>query len=679
MSKTSTKELSISFYDAESKNGLQNLSFAVRVDGVERRVSYQSSSKNGENITLKGEILPNLINCETEINKLNDKCIIFKHRLINLSENRNFALSDLKTLQTESESGVSFGSTCNNWDLRFCHSDNLRIEKFPHCQMNAPYVKILPEHPTLFGTGEDQPFPGIYFTHRDYKHGLVIASATQDKTYQNYFIQRIGLPSPYSAFSCFEIQHELPLCHEYHLDAGTQLELDGTYVEILEDTHPEDAFEHYLAYLADNNDFRGKNTHILDEAMYCSWNYGRFSEQTVDTLLPTAKFIAEKLPNIKYFLIDAGYTKGVEGQWGGVRNNFNDAFYPEPNDAVNPDRFPNGMKAFADEIRALGLKPSLWWSPTTRIDSKIYEDHPDWFLRRKDGELYLIGDTQGFLDLSHDGARAFMDKVLSVVLGEWGMEALKMDFWSHQFEDRHIAVGKRNHTAIDNRNILFDLVRKHLPDDGIFMTCVAVGMGNPFLATHADTFRNTIDIGKGDWREQIHTSYWALPSLAKAGRQTYLHNNDSAGIYSESTQDENFFRLTWCWITMGIQEMGGYFEKLESHYVEAIKKFTDRCDRGHRCLCPDEKAWRGEPLPEILYVNYPEDSQSQSAGISQSIAFFNWSDETQIISIERKRLSQSGPVSVEDFWTGEQSNWSDDFISLQLAPRSSKLFDVLKA
>jgi hypothetical protein len=31
-----------------------------------------------------------------------------------------------------------------------------------------------------------------------------------------------------------------------------------------------------------------------------------------------------------------------------------------------------------------------------------------------------------------------------------------------------------------------------------------------------------------------------------------------------------------------------------------MRKLTDRCDRGYRVHCPDDRAFAGVPLPEVL-------------------------------------------------------------------------------
>jgi hypothetical protein len=209
------------------------------------------------------------------------------------------------------------------------------------------------------------------------------------------------------------------------------------------------------------------------------------------------------------------------------------------------------------------------------------------------------------------------------------------------------------------------------------MTCVATGMGNPFIGQWADTYRNTIDIGVGTWDEQIRNCIWALPTLGFEGRKSFLLNNDSVGIMSQHPDNENEFRFTWTFMNMGLIETGGRMETWPEKWVKAMRKLTDRCDRGYKVRCPDDKAFTGVPLPEVLYVDYPSSSPTARAGIRQSVALFNWTDEPQIISVRRARLGHTGPVKTENFWTGERETFEGEFISQRLEMRSARLYDVL--
>ena len=82
------------------------------------------------------------------------------------------------------------------------------------------------------------------------------------------------------------------------------------------------------------------------------------------------------------------------------------------------------------------------------------------------------------------------------------------------------------------------------------------------------------------------------------------------------------------------------------------------------------------PLPEVLYVEYPDDSPTAKAGVRQSFALFNWTDEPRIVSVLRSRLGHDGPVAVENAWTGERETLDGEFFGRRLDGRSAELYDV---
>jgi hypothetical protein len=664
----------LGFFHPDRNLGVRGLSLRLILDEREVSVRYSKVQRTEEGLVATGTVGNCGVICRTELRLLEEAdAATVRHTLTNQDEEQFHHLREIRSTQSDAGLWVPFRRP---YDLRYCHTDNVRTERYPFCQTESPYVRSLPTRTLCRGTGEDQPFPAIYFTDRDYNKGLVIGALDQRKTYQSFRMRREARPDE-SIFDIFEIRHELPMTRGYTLDLGESLELDGFYIELTENTHPQNAYRNYIDRLARTHDFRGRHTNLLEEAFFCTWNYGRGAEQVEEELLTTARFISENFPRMKYFLVDAGYTFREVDRTGLPTNDSLDVMYNGPDQMLDPEKIPD-MRAFTGRIRDLGLKPGLWWTPTAQLYSNLFRDHPDWYLRDATGAPYRIGTRKGFLDLTVPDARDFVDRTLGVILEEWGMEATKMDFWSQAFEDRDARLAAPNATAAETRRILFDLVRKHLPEDGVFMTCVAVGMGNPFIAEHADTYRNTIDIGAGDWYDQIGACYWALPVLSIEGRKTFLHNNDSVGVNLECPENENFFRLTWCFITMGMQEVGGQLEDLPDKYVRAMRKYTDRCERGFRCLCPDEKAYRGEPLPECLYVDYPEGSRTRGEGIRQSVALFNWSDRPKMISVRRAELGHDAPVEAENFWTEEKESFAEEFITRRLGPRSAALFDILE-
>ncbi len=660
----------LSFGDTDSGFAVNGLGMRLMVEGDRHEVAYTEIANNDGGVaTASGRA--GVLEVRSRVEQIPGlNAVVLRHTLIN-PEARPVWVNAAATGQFAEDAGImAHGTGGAGWDLRFCHTDNVRTDRFPHCQPEYPYVRMLPIEKRRLGAGEDQAFPALFCKDVKTGAGIVFAAASQALNFTVFDIRKAALVGN-GIFEEFAILHDPGQSSGFQIPAGGKREPDGVFIQLNSNVAYQDAFTDYIDWLAPRFRFLGPDNPLLREAFHCTWNYGVFADQTEKSLMPTARFIAGNVPNIKWFLMDAGYLTGTGG------STFLERFYPDPNQLVSVESWPCGIRGYTDELRRLGLRPGIWWSPTVDVPSALYDDHPDWFLRNADGSLYLIGGQRGFLDYSNPEALDFLDRTLAVILGEWGMDACKMDFWSQNFEDRDIRLSDPTVTAVQVRTRFFETVRKHLPEDGVFMTCIATGMGDPFIGQWADTYRNTIDIGEGDWEKQIINCIWALPTLGFEGRKTFLLNNDSVGIAPDLPDNENQFRFTWMFMNMGLQETGGRMETWPEKWVKAMRKFTDRCDRGYRVKCPDDRAFTGVPLPEVLYVDYPADSPTAQSGVCQSVALFNWTDEPKTVSVLRSHLGHSGPVQAEDFWTDEQEPWDGEFISRRLAPRSALLFDVL--
>lgn len=95
-------------------------------------------------------------------------------------------------------------------------------------------------------------------------------------------------------------------------------------------------------------------------------------------------------------------------------------------------KFPSGMAAFAEKIKATGRTAGLWLSPLmVSSNSQLVKDHPDWLLRDENGKPVPAGITWGgfpyALDPSHPAVLEWLDKLIRKVVG-WGYGYLKLDF-----------------------------------------------------------------------------------------------------------------------------------------------------------------------------------------------------------------------------------------------------------
>ena len=113
------------------------------------------------------------------------------------------------------------------------------------------------------------------------------------------------------------------------------------------------------------------------------------------------------------FQVDDGWQVAI-GDW-------------EPN-----TKFPSGMAALAERIRATGRMAGLWLAPLLVVpSSSLYRDHRDWLLHDESGKLVSAGfnwsEQLYALDTTHPAARDWLATLMQKVRG-WGYDYVKLDF-----------------------------------------------------------------------------------------------------------------------------------------------------------------------------------------------------------------------------------------------------------
>ncbi len=152
---------------------------------------------------------------------------------------------------------------------------------------------------------------------------------------------------------------------------------------------------------------------------WCSW-YHYFHDVTEDALRANLEALAADRSGIPVDLVqlDDGYQRQL-GDW--LETNA---------------KFPSGLPALAQEIRAAGFRAGLWTAPfAASAESALLGAHPDYVLRDAGGEplrgtLNPAWSANGWayaLDTGHPGLRAHLESVFRELVG-MGFDYLKLDF-----------------------------------------------------------------------------------------------------------------------------------------------------------------------------------------------------------------------------------------------------------
>lgn len=526
--------------------------------------------------------------------------------------------------------------------LLYMHSSNLRVERFPETRSVYPYIRPLPEPKIRFNHGEGNDVPAWGLFTDDYAHALIEGDLSQRRFTRSW---ELGLED-------YQGIMDYTMSENFMLLSDEEVEVSAVWYQILEQIQPQYMLDGYTKTAARTRNLGQFVAPLLHHAVYCTWNYGVFENISEEIILKRAQILHREIPDCTHFLIDDGYQKNSNGLCN---------FYPDPANAFDDRKFPHGMKFIADQLRETGFTPGLWLSPKIYLDSRLAREKPDWLLRDAAGNASLIGDST-FLDLGHPEARDFVLRVLDTLYLDWGFKGIKFDFMSQWFL---LARGRFSAgSGLEWRDFIFREIRRRIGPDGIFMTCIAMSMGNPLQGVYPNCYRCGRDIHLGAWHEQLLACRSTLPQLLQQGRQTLLLNMDSIGI-GDCPEHETIFRFNWVFITQGIFELGGPLENLSDSDFELFRKILANMDRGHKVHCPDEEAFYNTGFPRTLYVDYPRESVMYQQGVRRHIALFNWSDEPAAAYIPAGHKA-----AIVDFWGGEPVNAAS---VIELPPRSSRL------
>ena len=135
-----------------------------------------------------------------------------------------------------------------------------------------------------------------------------------------------------------------------------------------------------------------------------------------DDLLKTANIL--KNGKTKYFVMDAGWYKPISqvGDW-----------------EISPMAFPNGMKAYNDKIKALGMIPGIWFEfEGTEYTSKASGAEYDDLKLKKNGRVIvgevINGRREKFWDFRNPKVIEYLDKKVIDLLRDNGFGYIKVDY-----------------------------------------------------------------------------------------------------------------------------------------------------------------------------------------------------------------------------------------------------------
>lgn len=199
--------------------------------------------------------------------------------------------------------------------------------------------------------------------------------------------------------------------------------------------------------------------------------------------------------------------------------------------------WPAGLKDAADRIRAAGYRPGFWTCPyVIERGSKFAKAHPEWMLRRRDGEHVLFKgqskaprprtdpqDPEGeplftvqydhfyVLDPTHPGAAEYLEDLYRRLTDDYGFTYHKFDFMRAVFGDAEAVFFDRGATRLQAYRRGLEAIRRGAGPSAYLAVCGGHYGGSMGLA---DAQRSGADV----------RSRWDRPPVLPKVRQNLLRS-----------------------------------------------------------------------------------------------------------------------------------------------------------
>lgn len=391
---------------------------------------------------------------------------------------------------------------------------------------------------------------------------------------------------------------------------------------------------------------------------WCSW-YCYGPDISTEKIKINLQAMKENLPQIKYIQIDDGYEPWM-GDW-----------------LESTDQFSGGVRQVVQEIVDQGFEPAIWVAPfIASPESKLFKTHPDWFVKDENGNPLNSGDVtfggwrQGpwfMLDGTHPEACEYIETVFST-LNSWGCTYFKLDanvwgvfpFGKHfDAEASGIEAYRRGMQAVikgaGEKSYILGCNHPYWPSLGLIHGSRTSYDIMPGFKTISRVARENL------LRNWMNNKLWwndpdclEIPDLVHEQQSIVLEGPDGRKQQEKFTTAESLsFHLTATYASGGMMLSGDAVVNYSEKQWQLLRKALT-CSGTAAVFASDK-----------LESGWIEESDRKFA------VQLNWTEFQ-----EKRVITLKGEFSVTDFWTDEEIGIYKDIFSVELPPRSGRLFII---
>ena len=338
-------------------------------------------------------------------------------------------------------------------------------------------------------------------------------------------------------------------------------------------------------------------------------------------------------------------------------------------------QFPDGMKKLADDIRALGFRPGIWYVPWGTGNAEFYNAHKDWFLHEADGTPVKSWAGTFTLDPSNPEVRKHTREKLRIASRNWGYEYFKIDGMA--YNPRHAPYHferpdlrpkmKCPNAGNPYENFVRDF-REAIGEDRIFLTCRGTITGPE--VQFADASRIGADIVKpGMPVNWDNLTDQGLETLRRLFTHNIVYYNDPDTLLVNKALSLEEARVTTTVVSLPGQMMfsGDKLGSLAPERIALIQKALPVCNVYPMDLYPIEtlhSLWDLKIHRPFLDWNV--------------VALFNWTENARKteFSLTDLGLDPTCPYAVYEYWTSHWQGTFRDKFSMTVPPHAVRLLAI---
>jgi hypothetical protein len=384
--------------------------------------------------------------------------------------------------------------------------------------------------------------------------------------------------------------------------------------------------------------------------VFCTWYsqpYGGSSDE--QHLAETAAFADKNLKPFGFSVmqIDDHWQAGTKGD--GPKRNFT------THDPSGP--YKKGMKAAADDVKAHGMSPGLWFLPFAgTVGDPFFEGHDDWFVKHENGQPYTVKWGGTCLDMTYAPAREHLRDVVSRITHQWGFQYIKIDgLWTGTGTPiEYVNTGYKddgigdavfhdpNKSNIEAYRDGLKLVREAAGKDVFILGC----NGPQNMRSYGGAFGlvDGMRVGpdnKSDWKNLLRGPTFGSRHYFLNGRVWY---NDPDPLYVRDSVPLNHAQLICSWVTISgdLNTSSEWYPGLSAERLDLLKRTMPSHGLPARPVDLLEN-----DLPSVWLLT--DDRHPVRRDV---IGVFNWSDNEKQFTDSLEKLGLNGKTDYVafDYW-----------------------------